>query len=156
MTLALLPLTPFEPGYAWVLRSHALIRWTWLFPAALAAEWWFADELWATGLLSGLALLVVLWRGVLAPQLYWRSCGYAFTGRELHIAAGVLVEVYTIVPVARVQHLDATQGPIERLFGVRTLSVFTAGTDASQVVLPGLSAEAAETIRDAIREQISG
>lgn len=155
MTLALVPLTPFEPGYKGVLRLRALMRWSVVLLAAIGAEYWFADSLWATGLIAGPVLAIALWRVLLVPQRYWRSCGYAFTGKELHISAGLLFESCTIVPVARVQHLDISQGPLERLFGIRTLSVFTAGTDASQVVLPGLSQQAAETIRDAIREQIS-
>ena len=85
----------------------------------------------------------------------WRRWGYAFTERELHIAHGWLVQVHTVVPVSRVQHIDVSQGPLERGAGVATLSLHTAGTDNSLVALSGIRRQRAEEIRDAIRDRIS-
>ena len=90
---------------------------------------------------------------MLAPGR-WRRWGYAFTERELHVARGWLVRVHTVVPVARVQHIDVSQGPLERGAGVATLRLHTAGTEGSLVTLPGISAARAEEIRDAIRARI--
>ena len=69
--------------------------------------------------------------------------------------AGWLTREHTIVPLSRVQHIDVSQGPIERSAGVATLSLHTAGTENSLVVLPGISRQRAEEIRDAIRGRIS-
>jgi uncharacterized protein len=58
------------------------------------------------------------------------------------------------VPLERVQHIDISQGPLERGFGVCRLLVHTAGTMHSRVVLPGLARATAERMRDEIRARI--
>ena len=59
------------------------------------------------------------------------------------------------VPFGRVQHLDVTQGPLERLFGLGTLVLHTAGNHNSSVALPGLAHAQALTMRDAIRAHVA-
>jgi hypothetical protein len=56
--------------------------------------------------------------------------------------------------LARVQHLDVAQGPLERTFGVARLILHTAGTSHAIVVLPGISRPTAEELRDTIRAHI--
>ena len=61
------------------------------------------------------------------------------------------------VPWARVQHADVSQGPIQRMYGVGTLTIHTAGTSNSSVNLAGLSHELAISLRDKIiRQRASG
>jgi membrane protein YdbS with pleckstrin-like domain len=154
MTLAIVPLTPLEPGLRGVFRVRAAGFWSVVLAAGIAAELWFRDVLPIAGMAAGPLLLVWLWRVLIAPPRTWRRWGYAFTGSEVHVAHGLIVESCTIVPVSRIQHFDIIQGPIERMFGVCTLAVHTAGTDASVVPVPGLSRVTAESIRDAIRLRI--
>ena len=155
MTFAPVPLQPLERGYLAVLRLRSLIGWG--VNGALAAV---ADAVLhaRTGLPFGVVVVPILLLGVLSIVFLvpgrWRRWGYAFTDRELHIARGWLTRVHTVVPVARVQHIDVIQGPIERSAGVATLSLHTAGTENSLVVLPGISRQRAEDIRDAIRARI--
>lgn len=73
---------------------------------------------------------------------------------ELQVARGIWTQVHTVVPLDRVQHIDISQGPVERGCGVCRLVVHTAGTLHSQVVLPGLSRPRAEEMRDEIRARI--
>jgi membrane protein YdbS with pleckstrin-like domain len=47
-----------------------------------------------------------------------------------------------------VQHIDVAQGPLERRYGLATLSIYTAGTEYARVDLPGLRHERAVAIRD--------
>ena len=74
--------------------------------------------------------------------------------RELQVRHGVWTKVHTVVPLGRVQHIDISQGPLERAFAVCRLVVHTAGTMHSQVVLPGLARATAEGMRDEIRSRI--
>ena len=46
------------------------------------------------------------------------------------------------------QHIDVSQGPLERSYGLGTLQIFTAGTHYAHVGLAGLAHPAAVTIRD--------
>jgi len=54
------------------------------------------------------------------------------------------------VPVRRMQHVDLSRGPIERLFGLATLVVFTAGNEGSAFRVPGLPVHVAQELRDRI------
>ena len=54
----------------------------------------------------------------------------------------------------RVQHIDVTRGPLDKMFGTASLVVHTAGTHNSIVILPGLAPEKASDIRDEIRRHI--
>ena len=48
------------------------------------------------------------------------------------------------------QHVDLMRGPIERMFGLATLVVYTAGTEGASFRLPGVDMRRAEEIRDQI------
>lgn len=156
MTFELVPLQSLERGYLTVLRIRSAVRWLTLSAMAAIADGFLH---WQTGLPAGVVVGPVVLFGVLSVVALvpgrWRRWGYAFTERELHVASGWLTRVHTVVPVSRVQHIDVSQGPIERSAGVATLSLHTAGTEGSLVVLPGIRRERAEEIRDAIRGRIS-
>ena len=156
MTTDLVPLHPLERGYLRVLRIRATIGWLTLsaIVAVLDAtlHWRFSTPFgFAVGATLGWSVISVV---VLIPSR-WRRWGYAFTDRELHVARGWVTRRHTVVPVSRVQHSDVSQGPIERSAGVATLTLHTAGTERSLVILPGISRQRAEDIRDAIRSRIS-
>lgn len=150
------PLQSLERGYLRVLRLRAAIGWLVFAPLAVLGDGYLS---WRTGLPVGtvagpvvaFAVVSILF---LVPRR-WSRWGYAFTDRELHVAHGWLTRVHTVVPVSRVQHIDVSQGPIERSAGVATLSLHTAGAEKNLVVLPGISRQRAEEIRDAIRGRIS-
>ena len=80
--------------------------------------------------------------------------GFKIGEGQLRVARGWLFRTDTIVPFVRVQHIDVTSGPVDKLFGLANLVVHTAGTHNSTVTLPGLSPERAVAIRDAIRAEI--
>ena len=89
-----------------------------------------------------------------APQRIYARLRYRLTDRLLQVVRGWLFHTDTIVPFVRVQHIDVTRGPLDKLFGTASLVVHTAGTHNSIVTVPGLSPERAAEIRDIIREHI--
>ena len=106
------------------------------------------------GIASAAAILALSAWTVVMPRRHYRSWGYDMREDELHVQHGLWVRDHTVVPFGRVQHIDVTQGPLERRFGLGTLILHTAGTRSSAVELPGLAFEEAGRMRDAIREQI--
>lgn len=154
MALDILPLTRLDRGQLHVMRVHALFAAGVIVAAAAVAEGFAAEAGAYRGIAAVLALPVAVWLAAIAPQRRWRHWGYAFTGSELHVAHGWLTRSHMIVPVLRVQHIDVTQGPIERLFGVTRLVLHTAGSMANRVELPGIARPTAESIRDSIRQSI--
>lgn len=106
---------------------------------------------WPPALLAG---AVALWAVAIAPRRRWAAWGWALDRDEVHIARGVWTQTHTVVPIARVQHIDVAQGPLERSFGLARLILHTAGTAHAIVVLPGLARADAEQLRDTVRAQI--
>ncbi|HEX8262405.1 MAG TPA: PH domain-containing protein [Allosphingosinicella sp.] len=106
------------------------------------------------GLLLLPALLILGYLAWWSPQRRYRAWGYAMDGEELRLRRGVWTRVHTLVPLDNVQHIDLSQGPLERAVGVSSLVLHTAGTLHSQIVVPGLARDTAERMRDEIRARI--
>lgn len=89
------------------------------------------------------------------PALRYRYWRYELREQELLLVRGVFNRVHTIIPLRRIQHLDVSQDLFEREFDVAKLIVHTAGTRSSDVILPGLSLDVAETLRDEMKDFIT-
>jgi membrane protein YdbS with pleckstrin-like domain len=81
------------------------------------------------------------------PLLRYRTWRYAVREDEIDLRHGALVVRRTIVPMARVQHVDTSVTPVGQLFGIATLSVHTA---AGKHEIPGLDAHVAAELRTEI------
>lgn len=147
------PLQPVEPGYRHVLRARLAIFWI---PVTIGAL--VLDSKWIDGLLDGLPSVLVPMLALIsiavAPQRIHARLGYRVADRLLQVVRGWLFHTDTIVPFVRVQHLDVTRGPLDKMFGTATLVVHTAGTHNSIVTVPGLAPDRAAEIRDRIREHV--
>lgn len=148
-------MTPLDPRQLPLLRVRAG-----LFAAVLLAAGAFADRilLRETGLplgaVAGAAALLGLAIVLVLPGRRYRSWGYRTEEDELHLRHGVWMRVATVVPFGRVQHIDVVQGPLQRMFGLGSLVLHTAGTRSAAVFLPGLAGAEAERMRDHIRSKI--
>ena len=146
---------PLERGQLWVMRIHALAVGALALAAGLLGEAILRDNVdLPPGIVTIPLLVLLLYPVLVAPGRRYRAWGYAMDADELRIARGVWTRSETIVPLARVQHVDVSQGPIERTFGVCRLVLHTAGTMHSRVVLPGLARATAEALRDEVRGRI--
>jgi uncharacterized protein len=98
------------------------------------------------GLAAGLAAVA----GGLAawwwPRARYRRWRYQVAEDALELRHGVVRRIHSAIPYFRVQHIDVTQGPVERAVGLARLVVHTAsaGTDAT---IPGIAAGEAEGLR---------
>ena len=146
---------PLERGQLWVMHIHALTIGALALAAGLLGEAIVRDNVdLPPGIVTIPLLVLLLYPILVAPGRRYRAWGYAMDADELRIARGVWTRIETIVPLARVQHVDVSQGPIERTFGVCRLVLHTAGTMHSRVVLPGLARASAEALRDEVRGRI--
>jgi putative membrane protein len=85
-----------------------------------------------------------------AGYVRWMNTTYRVAGGALHFRRGVLTPDETTIPIARIQAIDATQGPVQRVFGVHELHVQTAGGGSGgEIVLRAVSDTAARELRDA-------
>lgn len=116
--------------------------------AAAARGWWPA------GMVSGAGAVILLLALLVLPGRRYRSWGYANGEDELTVKHGLMLRRVTVVPFGRVQHIDVAQGPLQRMLGLATLVLNTAGTRGAAVHLPGLLHAQAEALRDHIRAKI--
>ncbi|HXQ89948.1 MAG TPA: PH domain-containing protein [Acidimicrobiales bacterium] len=77
----------------------------------------------------------------------FRAWGYFERDEDLEVRRGVMVQRLSVVPYGRMQFVEITAGPVERLFGLATIKLHTAaaGSDAR---IPGLDPDEAARLRD--------
>jgi uncharacterized protein len=100
-----------------------------------------------TGTLLGLVLLTV--------PIRYRRWAFAVRDRELWIRRGLLQVSTTVIPFRRLQFVDTTQGPLERLLGLAEVIVHTASPGTAGRLI-GLSLADAEELRDHLAALTAG
>lgn len=148
------PLLAVEPSYRHVIRARLILRWLIIAFGAIAADQLLLRETPVHGILSIVLPLVALLMVAIVPQRTYRRLRYRLTDSMLHNVHGWMFHTDTLVPFVRVQHLDVTRGPLDKLFGTASLVVHTAGTHNSIVTVNGLSPDRAAEIRDIIRQHV--
>jgi membrane protein YdbS with pleckstrin-like domain len=87
----------------------------------------------------------------LAAAYYaYEKAGVALRQRDLLYKSGIFFQDVEAVPFNRIQHCELSQGPLERFFGLSSVSVFTAGGSSRDVVIEGLSREKAIRLKNYI------
>lgn len=118
----------------------------WLLPFIPLAGWKVLAI--ACALLVPLAL-IALYRWVDAGYRGW-----ALRRHDIIARAGVLWRSITVLPIARIQHVETTHGPLERAHGLARLKLYTAGGLTADLVVIGLDRDAADQLREYLVEQI--
>jgi membrane protein YdbS with pleckstrin-like domain len=105
-------------------------------------------QLWVP--LSGWIVVMPLawWHTYRWPRRSYEFTFYRVDEQGIEIRKGVHWRVVINVPKSRVQHIDVSQGPVERRYGLGTLVIYTAGTDHAKVELGGLEHSLALRIRE--------
>jgi len=151
-----------DPRNITVERTSLLIIWGCISVAILVG----VGYLWLTSALNfafwlgcGLGLLLIIASGLFAllwPKIEYAKTSYKIDQLGIEIHQGVLWRSQICVPIGRVQHADVGQGPLQRAFGVSTLTLYTAGTSHASVSIEGLDHTLAVSVRDWIVHQRRG
>ena len=148
-------LTKLHPGYAHMLRVRTTLTAIPFLIASVVVELALREKaLFPPGLLAGIVLVIAVVLILRIPQRRYGARGYQMSADRLRVVRGMLFRSDTVVPFGRVQHIDVNQGPLERFFGISTLTVHTAGNHNASVALPGLGQELAAEMREEIRAHI--
>jgi uncharacterized protein len=103
------------------------------------------------GATAGVAVaLIAAALGAPFALLVWRryrAWGYAEREDDLLVRRGVLIRRLTVVPYGRMQFVDVTAGPVDRIFGLSTVQLHSAAA-ATDARIPGLEKAEAERLRD--------
>lgn len=144
-------LTQLHPNHVKLLRVRAVLMSIPLVIGALIAE---TNSVFPAGVIIGPVVLAALVLILRIPLRRHYARGYSMQEDRLHVVRGIWFRHDTVVPFGRVQHIDVDQSPLERYFGLATLTLHTAGTHNASVNLPGLEHGLALGMREAIRAHI--
>lgn len=117
-----------------------------ILPAAVTAGVWLLWHwAWVFLIFGGIAAVVLVRVGTVGRSV--RSWGYAEREQDLLVRHGLIRRHLSIVPYARMQFVDVSAGPLERMFGLATVQLHTAAA-ASDARVPGLEPAEAARLRD--------
>jgi uncharacterized protein len=97
----------------------------------------------AVAVVVAVAAGVVLW----VERRRYRAWAYREREDDLIVSRGVLVHRVSVVPYGRMQYVEITAGPFERVFRLATVQLHTAAA-ASDARIPGLERDEAARLRD--------
>ncbi|MEM7366078.1 MAG: PH domain-containing protein [Pseudomonadota bacterium] len=140
-----------ESAYVSLAIAFAVIRW---FIAAIVAIVVIGEsELGFHRFYPWLAVPAVLLLAVL-DLLFSRRAAmvkrYAVREHDVYFESGVFWHAQTIQPLNRVQHVEVGQGPIDKRLGLAHLQLFSSGSGAASLNIPGLTLKRAEELREFI------
>lgn len=103
------------------------------------------------GAVAAVLAVAVVIAGALAALWFarnrFRSWVYQERDEDLIVERGVLIRRLSVVPYGRMQFVDVSAGPIDRVFRLATVKLHTAAA-ASDARIPGLERDEAARLRD--------
>lgn len=88
-------------------------------------------------------------------KLGFKKRKYALREKDISYKSGLFVKKTTTVPFSRIQHVETDEKPISRVFGLSSLSVFTAGDSSDDLVIKGITKETALKIKEFVSSKIN-
>lgn len=120
--------------FIFVMLASSEVRWVKILVASLWLFWFM------------LSLLLV--------KKNYDIAGYAIRQHDIVHRKGVVFRNLTTIPFNRIQHCEISEGPVEKLFELSTLKVFTAGGATSDLAIGGIRKEEAQLIKEFITRKI--
>ena len=103
-------------------------------------QWWWIP--------LALSLLFLWW--IMVEVMGFRIKGYVIRKQDISYKSGWIFFSMVSVPFNRIQHSEVAQGPIERMFDLAKVKVYTAGGASSDISIPGLSEAEANQLKEHI------
>lgn len=97
---------------------------------------------------------IVFLLGLVHSLLRYRIWTFEVQDDALFLERGVLTRVRTVVPYVRIQHVDTQRNPIERIAGIGSVVIYTAGSRGADVTIPGLAPDRATDLQHRLRSLV--
>jgi hypothetical protein len=148
---------PLERTYLTAQRIALVVSMLGIAAVAIAA-FFFIRQLQVPAVIWSTAagFLVFTFFGWVGEGIGFRNSGYALRDKDVLFRHGWIIRKIRIVPLNRVQHVSVQSGPIERRFGLASVSVFTAGSAFADFTIKGITEKTARQIKDWISHQLNG
>lgn len=133
-----------------------------LLGTAISVATWFAIDK-ALALPDSTPFAWTMLSGALLAWPGWYYAGRRFQrydaewhpGKGVVLHDGVWWQTESWIPVARLQHIDVQQGPLDRRWGTARLTLYTAGTHHHRLTIKGLSVDQAHAMREALLPRLA-
>jgi membrane protein YdbS with pleckstrin-like domain len=139
-----------SPNYRSLRRLTTLIFIPIIFVPPAVLVWALTDIRWISVVILAVGAVLLLIRLALVGRT-WRSWGYVEREDDLYITHGVLFRSLVAVPYGRMQLVEVASGPLERAFGLATVTLKTASAETNASI-PGLTPDEATRLRDRLTE----
>jgi membrane protein YdbS with pleckstrin-like domain len=150
-------LNPVHPSYLKLLRIEWLITSAFLC-STVAVLIFFIPEIrytiWAFILL--IVALLIIFPYYFLLQKSFPYMAFAVRDHDVIYQRGWLIRSVKICPFNRIQNCNIQSGPLERKWGLASLTLYTAGTAGGDMRIPGLMQDEAERLRQYILSKING
>ena len=110
---------------------------------------WLDFPAWSNVALGASVVLFAFLFIYLFPKIRWNRWRYEVREAEIELQHGLFIVKRTLIPMVRVQHVDTTQGPLLRKYGLAVLTISTAATVHA---IPAIPIAEADTLRRQISE----
>jgi membrane protein YdbS with pleckstrin-like domain len=100
-----------------------------------------------------IAMGVIFLLGLLIFVYHWFAdplVRYGVREQDIVLSKGLIFYKRICQPLLRVQHIEVNRGPIQRLAGLASIQVFSAGGESHTLEIPGLPLATAEALRQFI------
>ena len=142
-------LAPLSVPYR-ALQKAGRLAITLVFVGSVGTEVGFSSALVAAGIGGAIALALAY------EFAYYRRYQYTFTDDTFDIESGVLNRREREIPYGRVQNVDISRNVIQRLLGLSAINLETAGGGSTEAAIRYVTADAATTIQDELRQRKRG
>ena len=139
-----------SPNYRSLRRLTTLIFVPIIFVIPAILVWVLTGLWWVSVIILALAATILVVRLGLVERT-WRRWGYVEREDDLYITHGVLFRSLVAVPYGRMQLVEVASGPLERAFGLATVTMKTASAETNASI-PGLAPDEATRLRDRLTE----
>ena len=155
-TLNEIEFQPLERAYLKVERIALLITLSVILIAGISMSVIFSSLM--DLLVAVIAFVVFLLFALLlfvSTEISFRYSGYALREKDIIYRSGWIVRKERIVMLNRIQHVSVQSGPLERKFGLSSVSLFTAGASDADFTIRGISNETAQQIKEWVSKRLN-
>ena len=144
-------LVPIDERYYTVVTYNQVLYWSTLFVITLVVM--ILNREFHSWMMLGITLFVFATLCFLhfrLTYLTFKNKAYAIREHDILYQTGWLRKSLHVCPYNRIQHCSVEAGVFERNLGISKLRIFTAGGNDSDIVIPGLRPEEANSLRELI------
>lgn len=123
--------------------------------AVLGMFLFFSEEFRAHWPVFFAVLMSFFFIGLGLARISFKKRGFAFRQHDVLYKSGVISETTTIIPYSRIQHVALNEGVISRIFGLASVGIFTAGGGSSDIEIPGIEKEKAQSIKQLLMSKLT-